>query len=64
MLEQKVQLGSAGHLNLPNLPLPKFRRQSNTNSESNKSTVFRIATDQTNAKIFQLFGYQLNLDLV
>ena len=32
---------------LPNLLYSEFRRQSNTNSESSKSTVFRIVTNQT-----------------
>ena len=40
-------LGSAGLPNLPNLPFSELGSQSNTNSESSKSTVFRIGTNQT-----------------
>ena len=39
--------GSGGLLNLPNLPLSELGSPSNTNSESSKSTVFRIGTNQT-----------------
>ena len=38
--------GSAGLPNLPNLPFSELESQSNTNSESSKSTVFRIGTNQ------------------
>ena len=43
--------GSAGLPNLPNLPFSEFGSQSNTNSESSKSTVFRIGTNQTHPKL-------------
>ena len=39
--------GPAGLPNLPNLPFLEFGSQSNTNSDSLKSTVFRICTNQT-----------------
>ena len=39
--------GSAGLLNLPNEPFSELGSQSNTNSESSKSTVFRIGNNQT-----------------
>ena len=47
LLEQKVSLP-----NLLSLPFSEFGSQSNTNSESAKSTFFRIITDQiTDPKI-------------
>ena len=35
---------------LPNLPFSELCSQSNTNSESSKSTIFRIGTNQTHPK--------------
>ena len=40
-------IGRKGILNLANLPFEAFWSQSNTNSNSTKSTVFIIGTDQT-----------------
>ena len=39
--------GSAALPNLPNLPFSECGSQSNTNSESSKSTVFRVGANQT-----------------
>ena len=39
--------GSAGLPNLSHLPFSEFGCQSDTNSESSKSTVFRIGANET-----------------
>ena len=40
---------------MPNLPFSEFGSQSNTNSKSTKSTVFRIGTNQTHPKCAHYF---------
>ena len=51
--------GSAGLPNLPNLPFSGLGNQSNANSESTKSIVFRLGINKTHPKWLdcQLFGY-------
>ena len=47
--------------NLPNLPFSEFDSQSDTNSESSKSTVFRIGSNQTHPCIYSHRNMSLSL---